>query len=102
MGVLDVGSNTVHLLLVDAHYGAAPIPASKHKAPLRLAEHTDADGVIDQELIDRSKRCCVALEQSSQPSLVRCKAASILCPSYTVARRSCVQYYCSPSLLVHP
>ena len=47
MGVLDVGSNTVHLLLVDAHYGAAPIPASKHKAPLRLAEHTDADGVID-------------------------------------------------------
>ena len=52
MGVLDVGSNTVHLLLVDAHYGAAPIPASKHKAPLRLAEHTDADGVIDQELID--------------------------------------------------
>ena len=52
MGVLDVGSNTVHLLLVDARYGAAPIPASKHKAPLRLAEHTDADGVIDQELID--------------------------------------------------
>ena len=52
MGVLDVGSNTVHLLLVDAHYGAAPIPASKHKAPLRLAEHTDAEGVIDQELID--------------------------------------------------
>ncbi|MCH1403294.1 MAG: hypothetical protein L7U50_03235, partial [Candidatus Nanopelagicales bacterium] len=51
MGVLDVGSNTVHLLLVDAHYGAAPIPASKHKAPLRLAEHTDDDGVIDQELI---------------------------------------------------
>ena len=52
MGVLDVGSNTVHLLLVDAHYGAAPIPASKHKAPLRLAEHTNAEGVIDQELID--------------------------------------------------
>lgn len=38
MGVLDVGSNTVHLLLVDAHYGAAPIPASKHKVQMRLAE----------------------------------------------------------------
>jgi len=52
MGVLDVGSNTVHLLLVDAHYGAAPIPASKHKKQIRLAEHIDADGNIDRALID--------------------------------------------------
>lgn len=52
MGVLDVGSNTVHLLLVDAHYGAAPIPASKHKAEMRLAEHIDADGNVDRELVD--------------------------------------------------
>lgn len=52
MGVLDVGSNTVHLLLVDAHYGAAPIPASKHKAPMRLAEHIDDDGNVDQALVN--------------------------------------------------
>ena len=52
MGVLDVGSNTVHLLLVDAHYGAAPIPASKHKAQMRLAEHIDADGNVEQALVD--------------------------------------------------
>lgn len=52
MGVLDVGSNTVHLLLVDAHYGAAPIPASKHKAQMRLSEHIDAQGNIDRSLID--------------------------------------------------
>ena len=52
MGVLDVGSNTVHLLLVDAHYGAAPIPASKHKKQLRLSEHIDGDGNIDRGLID--------------------------------------------------
>lgn len=52
MGVLDVGSNTVHLLLVDAHYGAAPIPASKHKTQMRLAEHIDADGNVDQVLVD--------------------------------------------------
>ena len=52
MGVLDVGSNTVHLLLVDAHYGAAPIPASKHKAQMRLAEHIDADGNVDKALVD--------------------------------------------------
>ena len=47
MGVLDIGSNTVHLLLVDAHYGAAPIPASKLKIPLRLAEHLTPDGEVD-------------------------------------------------------
>jgi exopolyphosphatase/guanosine-5'-triphosphate,3'-diphosphate pyrophosphatase len=52
MGVLDVGSNTVHLLLVDAHYGAAPIPASKHKKQMRLAEHIDASGNVDQALVD--------------------------------------------------
>ena len=45
--MLDVGSNTVHLLVVDAHPGAAPIPAASHKLELRLAEHVDADGAID-------------------------------------------------------
>ena len=41
LGVLDIGSNTGHLLVVDAHGGAAPLPASSHKEPLRLAEHLD-------------------------------------------------------------
>ena len=47
LGVLDIGSNTVHLLIVDAHHGAAPVPALSHKLELRLAEHLDADGGID-------------------------------------------------------
>jgi len=46
LGVLDVGSNTVHLLVVDAHRGAAPLPAYSHKTELRLAEHLGADGRI--------------------------------------------------------
>nr|WP_284289547.1 hypothetical protein [Angustibacter aerolatus] len=32
LGVLDVGSNTVHLLVVDAHQGGHPLPAFSHKA----------------------------------------------------------------------
>jgi exopolyphosphatase / guanosine-5'-triphosphate,3'-diphosphate pyrophosphatase len=44
LGVLDVGSNTVHLLVVDAYPGARPIPAFSHKVELRLADHLD-DGV---------------------------------------------------------
>jgi exopolyphosphatase/guanosine-5'-triphosphate,3'-diphosphate pyrophosphatase len=48
LGVLDVGSNTVHLLVVDAHRGAAPLPAYSHKTELRLAEHLEKDGNIDR------------------------------------------------------
>ena len=46
LGVLDIGSNTGHLLVVDAHGGAAPLPAYSHKEPLRLAEHLDEDGAV--------------------------------------------------------
>src|SRR3954468_10142992 len=46
VGVLDIGSNTGHLLVVDAHGGAAPLPAYSHKQPLRLAEHLDDEGAV--------------------------------------------------------
>jgi exopolyphosphatase / guanosine-5'-triphosphate,3'-diphosphate pyrophosphatase len=45
LGVLDIGSNTVHLLVVDAHPGARPLPAYSHKVSLRLAEYL-VDGQI--------------------------------------------------------
>jgi exopolyphosphatase/guanosine-5'-triphosphate,3'-diphosphate pyrophosphatase len=53
MGVLDIGSNTGHLLIVDAHRGAAPVPAHKFKEQLRLAEHVEDDGSISAEGISR-------------------------------------------------
>jgi exopolyphosphatase/guanosine-5'-triphosphate,3'-diphosphate pyrophosphatase len=49
LGVLDVGSNTVHLLVVDAHRGARPTPAYSEKAVLRLAELIDRDGKLSTE-----------------------------------------------------
>ncbi|WP_121253200.1 Ppx/GppA phosphatase family protein [Nocardioides ferulae] len=52
LGVLDIGSNTGHLLVVDAHGGAAPLPAFSHKQPLRLAEHLDATGAVTQAGVD--------------------------------------------------
>jgi exopolyphosphatase/guanosine-5'-triphosphate,3'-diphosphate pyrophosphatase len=52
LGVLDIGSNTGHLLVVDAHGGAAPLPASSHKQPLRLAEHLDDQGAVGQAGVD--------------------------------------------------
>ena len=46
LGVLDVGSNTVHLLVVDAHQGAHPDPVRSHKSELHLAELLQADGSL--------------------------------------------------------
>ena len=56
LGVLDIGSNTVHLLLVDAHPGASPVPFASHKLPLQLLKFVDDTGAISEtgqrELID--------------------------------------------------
>lgn len=53
LGVIDVGSNTVHLLVVDAHAGAHPLPAYSHKIELRLAEYVEDDGRISTAGADR-------------------------------------------------
>src|SRR3954453_17846781 len=44
LGVLDVGSNTVHLVVVDAHRGAHPTPMHDDRWVLKLAEHVGEDG----------------------------------------------------------
>ncbi|RKS69124.1 exopolyphosphatase/guanosine-5'-triphosphate,3'-diphosphate pyrophosphatase [Actinomadura pelletieri DSM 43383] len=49
LGVLDVGSNTVHLLVVDAHEGARPLPAYSHKSEMRLADHLDEKDHLSAE-----------------------------------------------------
>jgi exopolyphosphatase / guanosine-5'-triphosphate,3'-diphosphate pyrophosphatase len=54
LGVLDVGSNTVHLLVVDAYQGARPVPAYSHKAELRLGDHLDSGNRL-------SKDCAIQL-----------------------------------------
>lgn len=52
LGVLDVGSNTVHLLVVDAHRGAHPLPAKSEKTLLRLAERITPDGELSADCAD--------------------------------------------------
>jgi exopolyphosphatase/pppGpp-phosphohydrolase len=42
LGVLDVGSHTVHLLVVDAHRGARPTPMTSDEPGRRLPDHLDA------------------------------------------------------------
>ena len=53
LGVLDVGSNTVHLLVVDARRGGHPTPMSSTKASLRLAEAIDGNGKLTRKGADK-------------------------------------------------
>ncbi len=46
LGVLDVGSNTIHLQVMDAHPGARPTPATNFKTELRLTDYLDEIGNI--------------------------------------------------------
>ena len=74
MGVLDVGSNTVHLLVVDAHEGARPLPAHSDKWELRLAEHLTDDGHIDRSgrelLLDSVRRALEVAEDRGTEDLL--------------------------------
>ncbi|MBO3663542.1 Ppx/GppA phosphatase family protein [Microbacterium stercoris] len=49
LGVLDIGSNTVHLLTADAHPGGRPLAASSHRTVLRLMRYLTPDGAISDE-----------------------------------------------------
>ena len=48
LGVLDVGSNTVHLQVVDTHPGARPNPTFNYKEELRLTEFLNPDNRINE------------------------------------------------------
>ena len=66
LGVLDVGSNTVHLLVVDAHRGGHPTPTHSEKIALRLAEQITADGELSEAGTDDLVR---AVETARQAAL---------------------------------
>ena len=49
LGVLDVGSNTIHLQVVDTHAGARPIPTFNFKEELKLTEYLQSDGALSTD-----------------------------------------------------
>ena len=52
LGVLDVGSNTIHLQVMDAHIGARPSPTTNFKVELRLTQYLNKSGTISIEGIN--------------------------------------------------
>ncbi|MEV4311979.1 Ppx/GppA phosphatase family protein [Actinocrispum sp. NPDC049592] len=65
LGVLDVGSNTVHLLVVDAHRGAHPLPARSEKTVLRLAERITKSGDLSRAGADELVRTVASAKASA-------------------------------------
>ncbi|HEY7484563.1 MAG TPA: hypothetical protein VH912_08895 [Streptosporangiaceae bacterium] len=53
VAVLDVGSNSAHLKIVELLPGEPPLPVRTVKSPTRLAESIDRQGAIDGEAVDR-------------------------------------------------
>ncbi|WP_221586046.1 Ppx/GppA phosphatase family protein [Microbacterium sp. G2-8] len=49
LGVLDIGSNTVHLLVANAQPGGRPLAATSEKSTLRLMRYLDDDGAISKD-----------------------------------------------------
>lgn len=75
LGVIDVGSNSVHLLVVDAHHpGVHPLPDYSHSTVLRLAEQLTPSGDISpkgaQRLASFVTSCVEVAEERGVSQLI--------------------------------
>jgi len=81
LGVLDVGSNTVHLLVVDAHPGAHPTPMHDDRALLRLSEHVGDDDKLskagEKALIRAVQKACDQAEEQGCHELLALVTSAI-------------------------
>lgn len=71
LGVLDVGSNTIHLQVMDSHPGARPNPTFNFKEELRLTDYLDPQNNISPEGIEQLRlRIRKAVIQSKSVQVV--------------------------------
>ncbi|VEI13461.1 Ppx/GppA phosphatase family protein [Trueperella bialowiezensis] len=68
LGVLDIGSNTVHLVVVDAYSRARPDPFADERSIVRLMQYLEDDGSINPEgvqALERATRKAVAFSRKN-------------------------------------
>ena len=66
LGVLDVGSNTVHLQIVDTSPGARLNPTFNYKEELKLTQYISEDNLVSDEGIEKLRSSIKrAIEQSA-------------------------------------
>jgi exopolyphosphatase/guanosine-5'-triphosphate,3'-diphosphate pyrophosphatase len=67
LGVLDVGSNTVHLQVVDTHPGARPNATFNYKEELRLTQFLTDEHTVSDEGVSKLRDCIKnAISQSEK------------------------------------
>lgn len=67
LGILDLGSNTVHLQIIDAHRGAKPVHNSSVKHQLRLIDFTDENGAVSPQGVETLHKVITdSLEKSKE------------------------------------
>src|SRR5690242_18506489 len=81
LGVLDIGSNTVHLLVVDAHPGAHPTPMRADRWRLRHDEKIGEDGQLsksgEKALLNAVQEACAAAEEQGCEELLALVTSAI-------------------------
>ncbi|WP_336661011.1 Ppx/GppA phosphatase family protein [Leucobacter sp. USHLN153] len=81
LGVIDVGSNTVHLLVVDAHPGASPVPYHSQRSVLRLMRYLDDDGAISEDgvarIVEAIRECVDTARQIGVDDLIATATSAI-------------------------
>lgn len=81
LGVLDIGSNTVHLLVVDAHRGGHPTPMHDDRWLLRLAEQIGPDGELskagERALLHAVQETCAQAEKQGVDELLALVTSAI-------------------------
>lgn len=70
LGVLDIGSNTVHLLVADVRPGGRPLATSSTRTVLRLMRYLTPDGSISEEGV-------VALEEAVRAARAVAQAENV-------------------------
>ena len=81
LGVLDIGSNTVHMLIVDAAPGARPEPEASVKSTVRLMQYLKNDGTIKKagvEAVLEAVRKAMALAEEYEITQLLVLATSAL------------------------
>ncbi|OJU40417.1 MAG: hypothetical protein BGN97_11285 [Microbacterium sp. 69-10] len=53
LGVLDIGSNTVHMLAADIHPGGRPLATASDRTVLRLMRYLTPEGAITESMVAR-------------------------------------------------
>lgn len=104
--MLDVGSNTVHLLVVDAHRGAHPDPVRSHKTALRLAELLQADGSLGRQgtcaLVEAVTAARRAADEEGVEDLVAFATSAVRDATDSAAVLAAVQEQAGVDLVVLP